>query len=515
MSKKVLIVGAGINGLVAANYLARAGFAVTVLERKDVPGGACCAGKWMHERVEYEYPQGASVLGFMQDFVFEETGLSGKVQIHRPAHPEIVYTTTDAKPHLLDDAPEQWGERGEIAGFLKDMDRVASFLRKGYRDAAVPTLESARDALGPELVARWITGSARDLLDHYLASESLKLFYGVSVIESGPVSLDSPYSAFTIPLMASGSVFGGDWGYVRGGIWQIPIELDKLNKGLGVKAIFSARAVAFSSENMTMQYEKDGVLTAVAADYVIFATDPLSAARIVGEKELVRKVSEQKLLGTSGKLVMFLKNPVQWKHGTGREGFAAALRHIIPVKSLAESQNAMNLAAKGEAGFTPAYFEVYCEGAGDRELGGARDYDLVSVFFTPVAFSGKGEELPELKRKATEYVLAHILNPEDLVHTILETPKDLADLFFFPRGNIDHVELAEGQTFFERTYSPEPEKSFYQFGSDSRVFYCAAGAYPCGSVAGTPGYMCARHIIRLQLTVWTPPRIVVLRPRLS
>ena len=27
------------------------------------------------------------------------------------------------------------------------------------------------------------------------------------------------------------------------------------------------------------------------------------------------------------------------------------------------------------------------------------------------------------------------------------------------------------------------------------IYYCGAGSFPCGSVAGTPGYMCAKHII--------------------
>ena len=47
----------------------------------------------------------------------------------------------------------------------------------------------------------------------------------MTVTESGPVSLDGPYSAFTLPLMDSGSIFGGHYGFVKGGIWRITEEL--------------------------------------------------------------------------------------------------------------------------------------------------------------------------------------------------------------------------------------------------------------------------------------------------
>ena len=39
--KEVIIVGAGINGLVAANYLIKHGLDVSVVEKKPNTGGAC------------------------------------------------------------------------------------------------------------------------------------------------------------------------------------------------------------------------------------------------------------------------------------------------------------------------------------------------------------------------------------------------------------------------------------------------------------------------------------------
>ena len=41
MSKKVLIIGAGISGLSAASVLAKQGYAVTVVDKHSTPGGRC------------------------------------------------------------------------------------------------------------------------------------------------------------------------------------------------------------------------------------------------------------------------------------------------------------------------------------------------------------------------------------------------------------------------------------------------------------------------------------------
>ena len=80
MSRNILIVGAGINGLVASNYLRRAGNKVTLIEKKPSTGGACAMESFNHRDTTYHYPSGASVLGLMQDFVFDETGQSHQKQ---------------------------------------------------------------------------------------------------------------------------------------------------------------------------------------------------------------------------------------------------------------------------------------------------------------------------------------------------------------------------------------------------------------------------------------------------
>ena len=89
MSKRIVIVGAGINGLVAANYLQRQGFQVSLIEAKDRVGGACTSETIKLEGQQHQYASGASVLGLMQRYIFEETGLSSRLKTFVP-HKESV-----------------------------------------------------------------------------------------------------------------------------------------------------------------------------------------------------------------------------------------------------------------------------------------------------------------------------------------------------------------------------------------------------------------------------------------
>ena len=56
--------------------------------------------------------------------------------------------------------------------------------------------------------------------------------------------------------------------------------------------------------------------------------------------------------------------------------------------------------------------------------------------------------------------------------------------------------LTKNQNFAKRTFSNNPETKFYQYFNHEDIYYCGAGAFPCGSVAGTPGYMCSKQLIK-------------------
>jgi len=500
----ILIVGAGINGLVAANYLRRAGLGVTMIERAERVGGACVSEVANVDGLTQHYALGASVLGLMQDFVFEETGLSSRLQTFVPEHPKFVHFPGDQEPAWIYRDPTEldreltnkWGEKGDVEAFRMDEAKVVKFLQDGYVNASPPSIAEAKSVLGEALTDLWITGTAKALLDHYFTSERSKMYMAMTVTESGPVSLSDPYSAFTLPLMDSGSIFGGYYGFVKGGIWQITEELGRINAELGVVSHLSSKLINVDSVKGNVLYEQAGSERTLHFDYLILGTDPLTATRLVGNPEQVKKTEGQRFRGSSGKLNLMFSQPVRWKQSSDATDADAAFRFIFSVSSLDEYEDATLKVLDTSVDYAPGYMQVYCEGAAMRHLKHSEPFDRLSVFFKNLSLGESGAELPGVEQQVREQLFEHIENPQDCAWTRLLTPRDLQQLFHFPGGNLDHTMLTGGQTFFDRTYADDPATNFYRFGNLDNVYLCGSGTYPCGSVAGTPGYMCSQQLLR-------------------
>jgi phytoene dehydrogenase-like protein len=494
-----IIIGAGINGLVAANYLARSGHQVTLLERAERAGGACVPATASIDGINQDYALGASVLGLMQDYVWKETGLAERLTAWAPRHPKQVHFPGQEGPTWIYRDPAQldrefaqkWGERGNLTAFREDEDRVVQFLQKGYRAGRAPSVEDAIQAVGAELTSLWITGSAMDLLDHYLTAEGTKLYMAMTVTESGPVSLGEPYSAFTIPMMDSGSVFGSYYGFVRGGIWQITRELTNINRELGVDIKLNTSVEEVDTQQMQVRFGDESL----PYDQLLFATDPVTAARLSGDKGLQDLTAGQRVLGSAGKLNLMFRRPVQWKHGTSDPESDTAFRFVFAVDTL-DAFEAATLSVADGKDFDPGYFQIYCEGAAMRQMGLDEPFDRLAVFFKNLALGRAGEQLAEVEQQVRSLVLDKVANPEDCVWTRLLSPRDLQQTFGFPGGNLEHTMLVGGQSYFDRGFADAPDRRFYQFGAHDNISICGSSTYPCGSVAGTPGYMCATELLR-------------------
>lgn len=497
------VIGAGINGLVAANYLQRAGHKVTLLERSHRVGGACVSDTAVIDGIHFDYALGASTLGLMQDFVWHESGLANRLQCRATTHPDLVWFPGDQRPtRLFDDANQaarefatRWDEQGDVPAYFADENRVVRFLQDGYRAGQPPSVADAEAALGNDLAALWITGTARNLFDHYFTAERTKVNAAMDVSESGPVSLDEPCSAFIMPMMSSGSVFGGNYGFVKGGIWQITRELDRINRGLGVDVALAANIVAVDVANGTIRFETAAGTRLIDSDHIVFATDPQVAARLSGDQALIDQTGQEQVLGTSGKLNLMFRKPVRWKGSSTTPESDTAFRYVFATDTLADFESATMAVMNGED-FVAGYYQIYCEGASMRQMGLVEPFDRLAVFFKNLALGQTGQQLATVEAEVRSLILNYIANPEDCVWSRMLTPRDLQQTFGFPGGNIEHTMLVHEQCYDNRRYSSGPRRRFYQLGDNENASICGSSTYPCGSVAGTPAYMCVKELLR-------------------
>jgi phytoene dehydrogenase-like protein len=495
--KRVIIVGSGINGLVTANYLVKAGYNVSIIGKKEFTGGACIKDSLTIEGKNIDFSYGATVLGMMPEFIFNETGLVNEVEGFYPKTPKLVYFKDEEdSTKIFQDSIElekelknKWGETGRIDDFRNDENKVIKFIQKLYKEAITPTVEIAYKELGAKIADLWVFGTAKNLLDHYFTSEKSKLYMGMTVIESGPASIYDPGTAFTIPLMDSGSVFDGYWGFVKTGIWKITETLSDINLDLGVKINLNSSITEVDTKSKIISYIKDDKDIKLNYDFLIFATDPITPSKLIkGFKQDI----ELDEIGTSGKVTAFFRNPVKWKDSNE---YSDSFRFIFSNNNLNHLEEASQNALKNSGDYFAGFIQIYPDGSAQRTMNNKENYDKLILFSKNLSYDKKADDLDKVKNEIIKTVLPYIENADDLVYSKFLTPKDLNETFFFPKGNIDHITLTGKQNFNKRTFSKNPN-NFYSYYDLKDVYYCGAGSFPCGSVAGTAGYMCSKQLIR-------------------
>jgi phytoene dehydrogenase-like protein len=228
----VVVIGAGHNGLVAANYLARAGRRVTVVEARDVVGGACVSEELIPDS---KWSSCAFILSMLRpqiirDLELERFGLEMyesdclgfsifKDGSHFFLWPEIDRTLRGIERYSKKDAQSflEFGAR---------LKRFADFCEPWLLRPPPTRAEFLREfelAGEQDLYNEFVLLSTRDLLDRYFESEHLKgffNFFGMVSIWGGP---STPGTSYVYGHHSSGEFKGtfGRYGYVRGGMGGI------------------------------------------------------------------------------------------------------------------------------------------------------------------------------------------------------------------------------------------------------------------------------------------------------
>ena len=501
-SYDVVIAGAGHNGLVAANYLAKAGKKVLILEAQEVVGGATQSVK-AFEDFDARLSRYSYLISLLPDKIVSDLGLSFK-NLSRNISSFTPYEgggllvsrqwdarTADSFRQLTGDDKEAsaWQEfYGEIEKFAK---RIAPTLLEPLKSSAELNTHISMPQVWDQLIQNPIG---------HVITEKFKndLVRGVVLTDGLIGTLSSAYgmqanNCFLYHLIGNGT---GEWKVPQGGMGAFVAELHRVAISNGVEIECSAKVVDIDADTAGVQvtdisgrkFQAKYFLSNAAPDFVTEKID-----------------SRSSLEGSQIKINMLLKRLPQLKSGVDPKLAFAGTLHIN--ESFNELERAYDQAVMGNIpDVIPS--EMYCHTLTDPSILSselqAEGYQTLTLFglHTPATAYEEGNKattklvlekaiagLNKFLAEPLEDVLAHGKDGKPCIEA--KSPLDLEADLFLPRGNIFHKDLT--------LPFAESDEEVGKWGVESNlpnVFICGSSAKRGGAVSGIPGHNAAMAVLQ-------------------
>jgi phytoene dehydrogenase-like protein len=522
VTRDVVVVGGGHNGLVAAAYLARAGLDVLVLERRDVLGGAAVTEElWPGYRVS----TAAYLISLLQEKVVRDLDLPRHGYQVLPKDPPYFSPRLDGQHFFMwRDLAKTCEEIARLSprdaerypAYEEMLDRVSEFVE--------PLLLEPPPALpadGPEALADWarfigriqglprqtlaevmrvFTASVADLLDDWFESEALKSALATDGVIGAAAGPRTPGTAYVLLHHQMGRAAGarGLWGFARGGTGAVSLAIAGAAREAGAEIRTGAAVVRV--------LVRDGraigvVLTGgeeIRARIVVSNADPKRTfLRLVGREQLPDglggEVDAWKIEGVSFKLNLALGELPSWKAlpGTALGPQHKGTMHVAP--SIDYIERAWDDAKYGRTSAEPM-IEVGIPTAYDPSLA-PPGKQIVSLFvqYAPYRLAEGCWETE--RQRFTDRVIRTLGEyapnlPGAIEHSIALAPPDLEERFGLTGGHIFHGELSP--RLFGR-----PLVGWSRYATPIEGLYlCGSGTHPGGGVMGASGHNAAGAVLK-------------------
>jgi len=483
VSRRAVVIGAGANELVAAHYLARAGYRVLVLDERPAAGGAALDLGWIPPRIA-------------SDLALDRHGLA----IHRPdpwaAAPlpdgGRLELSLDMARSVESIARASARDAAKWPEFCERMARLARVLELLY---VAPPPDPTSRAFGDlarmarlalrvrrlgrqpvEDLLRTLPMSVADLLDDWFESETLKGLLGMA----GVMHLaQGPRSGGTAFVLLHGHV-GSPPGVFR------PPHANLTEVLAGLPGIEIRRGAGVARIGV-----RDGRATGVAlatgeeiaAECVVSGADPQRT--LLGlidpgwlDPELARAVRNVRARGVVARATLTLDRA---------PGFAA----LTVSPSLESLERAGDDAKYRRVSQRPALAARAMEPTID-----GRHRIEVHVQYAPYALADG--EWDDARRAALGDRVVELLAPHvaggsaAVVERSVLTPRDLEAVEGWPQGQAHHAELALDQALWMR-----PVPALARYRTPVRGLYlCGPAMHPGAGVAGAAGANAVAEILR-------------------
>jgi len=522
-TRDIIIVGGGHNGLVAAFYLAKAGFKPLVLERRAQVGGAAITEEF-HPGFRcstLSHAAGPLRADVVRDMQLDRHGLKlttpevSTVSLLQDGRALVLYS--DLKKAATEIA--SWSEKdaaayGDFAAALGKISRVIG-------EALALTPPSIDNPSGGDLWGMLKTGrSIRNL--------GKKDLY--RVLRWGPMAVADLVAEFfeTEPLratIAARGIFGtffGPWSAGSALVLLLRAAADPTPAGSvqfpigGAGAITAAMAAAAKQAGAEIRTDadvseirvKDGVATGVVlssgeeipAKAVVSNADPkCTLMRLVDPIHLppdfVQKIKNYRAMGTVAKVNLALSALPEFTALKARDNGNLLQGRIQISPEIDYLERAFDESKYGNFSRKP-YIEITFPSLSDPTLAPAGQH-VMSIYMQYAPFKLKNDDWDNQRTALGETVVKTIAQyapnlPETILHQQTITPKDLEDTYGLTGGHIFHGELALDQFF---TMRPLLDWARYKTPIE-RLFLCGSGTHPGTGLTGGSGANAAREIVK-------------------
>ena len=302
MTKKVIVIGAGVAGLASAIRLQYAGYQVEIYEKEFTPGGKM-------NRIEkdgYQFDLGPSIVMLPELYreIFELCGRNPDDYIPMekldPMYRVYFRDTPDEPIDISSDLTEltktieSISERDTEGFFHYLHDIYKNFIFAKHNILQRP-FRKKRDFYNLSMLRKAPRGKLMDTADHfigrYIKSERLKQIIGFQTLYIGISPFNGPSFYTMIPMI---QFLYGIW-FIKGGIYTMAMSMEKLFKELGGTIFYGKQVQQISIHNQ----RTTGIIVddeKVSSDFVVCNADfPYAMKNLIKEPSVKGKFTDKKI----------------------------------------------------------------------------------------------------------------------------------------------------------------------------------------------------------------------------
>jgi phytoene dehydrogenase-like protein len=514
MTDRIIVVGAGHNGLVAAAYLARAGRDVLVLEASDRVGGAAVTREFAPG---FDVSACAHLLYLLDAEIESELKLASHGLELARRDLKTVALAPDAEPVVLaggrvESGPVSSGDQSAYQAFHERMLRFARVLAKqhnrrpprigaGGRSEAIAAGKLALDIrrLGRADMREFlrIAGiNIFDVLEETFESPRLKGALALDAVLGTNLGPRSNNSVLTLLHRLSGQAARGTSGPAvpRGGMGAVTEALAAAARAYGatIRTGAPVARIALEGDRVSGVELEDGEM--LPASIVVSNADPVrTLLGLIGARHLetgfVHRVHHLRRRGTAAKLHLALEGAPVF-HGLTEQQLGERL--VIAPDPVYVDQ-AFDASKYGDCSTAPV-LEITVPSVHEAGLSPTGQHVLSAVVqYAPFdARASTDAARSEFLERILAVLERHAPSiRQQIVASELLLPADLEREFRITGGHWHHGELALEQFMMLR---PVPGHAQYAMPVEG-LFLCSAGCHPGGGVMGSAGRNAARAVL--------------------